>query len=300
MSDIAREPVLERLHAAAYLVSGVLGYDCLVVNADSRVTLELPPNHLSGCFCKRLEPITGRKNSIDHFFTRCEKATESDSYIIYNCPFGLANIIIPAFKNSQLIAALQIGPILTGDADALLMKYGLPDMGAGVERLQSLKNYLDALPQGNLTSLIAVAKLVNALVTDESLVFRSSQATLEAERAEGDLGSCPDIVFAVQEFISSHFTDNEISLNAVAENVYVHPSYLSRIFSKNFNCHFRSYINTLRVNLAAELLTTTDESVGEICREVGFSDHNYFNKQFKQLKGMSPSEYRNKTMNLTV
>jgi len=51
----------------------------------------------------------------------------------------------------------------------------------------------------------------------------------------------------------------------------------------------------LRVNLASELLDTTDRSIGDICHDVGFSDHSYFNRVFKSIRGLTPSEYRNRS-----
>ena len=99
---------------------------------------------------------------------------------------------------------------------------------------------------------------------------------------------------SIQEYIVANFTNNDMSLDMVAKHVYVHPSYISRIFSQQFNTPFRTYINGLRVNLASELLDTTDKSIGDICHEVGFSDHSYFNRVFKSIRGLTPSEYRNR------
>jgi len=290
---ITTETVLERLYAAAHLVNSATGLDCVIVSPETKIMLELPPNHLERCFCKRLESITGTKNNIDHFFNRCEEAQENTTYIIYSCPFGLTNVIIPGINDNRMVAALQIGPITTCDTDELLQKYGLSIRSADVKNLQEIKEYLDTLPKASISYIITMSELVNALVTDESITFRSEQMPINDYLPDYTPNACEDVIGAVQEFVASHFTDNDISLDSVAKNVYVHPSYLSRIFSQQFNCHFRSYINTLRINMASELLAETDKTVGEICQEVGFSDHSYFNKVFRQLKGVTPSEYRN-------
>ncbi len=287
--------MVESLYACAYLVSNVLGYDCVLVGPESQISLELPPNHLGKCFCKRMEDITGKTNSIDHFFTRCEdisKDVNKETFAVYNCPHGLTNIIVPAYENGTYVAALQIGPIMTAESDELLLRHGFLSQGADAQKLDELKEYLDNLPKGNISSIMTIAKVINALVTDENLVFKSlsMDADIASNRFEGDTDD--DIVCSVQEFVVNNFTDNEMSLDMVAKHVYVHPSYVSRIFSNQFNTPFRSYVNGLRINLAAKMLADTDKSIGDICHEVGFSDHSYFNKIFKQQRGVTPSEYR--------
>ncbi|MBQ9069615.1 MAG: helix-turn-helix domain-containing protein [Eggerthellaceae bacterium] len=287
--------MVESLYACAYLVSSVLGYDCVLVGPESQVSLELPPNHLSGCFCKRMESITGKVSNIDHFFSRCEQISQgasNETYAVYNCPHGLTNIIVPAYENGKYVAALQIGPIMTSESDDLLLRHGLLSRGADAKELDSLRDYLDSLPKGSISSIMTIAKVINALVTDDNLVFRSlsMDKDIEDARLEPDIGD--DIVCSVQEFVVNNFTDNEMSLDMVAKHVYVHPSYVSRIFSNQFNTPFRSYVNGLRINLAAKMLAETDSSIGDICHEVGFSDHSYFNKIFKQQRGVTPSEYR--------
>ena len=287
--------ILERTHAAAHLISNALDIDCLIVGPESQIALELPPNHLGHCFCQRLQALTGRGSNIDHFFSRCDQISsggDEESYYVYNCPYGLANIIVPAFDNGTFIAALQIGPILTTSADELLMKHGALSRGTNNESLQEIKNYLTGLPSGGISFIMSIAKMANALITDEELVLKSLSMDQDISNSDLDPEAKSDVVCAIQEFVLSNFTNNEISLDMVAKHVYVHPSYVSRIFAKQFNSHFRAYINQLRVDLAESMLANTDKSVGDICHEVGFSDHSYFNKVFKQLRGTTPSKYR--------
>lgn len=287
--------MIERLYAAAYLVSNVLGLDCLIVGPERNIALEVPPNHLGHCFCQRMEAITGNHSNIDHFFSRCEKISQNsndENFTVYSCPYGLANIIVPAFDGDQFVAALQIGPIMTSTPDDLLLKHGALSTGADFGKINEIKDYLDNIPAGNISYLMAIAQLVNALVTDENLSFKSLNMEHAIDSSEFHSPARDDIVCTVQEFVVDNFTDNDMSLDMVAKHVYVHPSYVSRIFSKQFNTPFRSYINGLRIDLAAEMLLETDKSIGDICHEVGFSDHSYFNKVFKQMRGVTPSEFR--------
>ncbi len=275
-------------------MNDVADMECVIVDPQGNIVMEIPYDHLDSCFCKRLEVHTGQQYEIDHFFARCKDAANQTTYVVYNCPFGLTNIIVSAFDSHRFAGALQIGPILTSDPNDP-MKYALTGKSTEVAKMQDLKAYLNSLPRETIDYVIKLAEFVNTLVNDDLFTFKNKKITMKPpEKPAKDHDAPNDIICSVQEFINQRFTDSTLSLDDVARNVYVHPSYLSRLFSKQFNCHFRTYINTLRINLAIDLLAKTDKSIGEICQEVGFTDHSYFNRVFRQEKGMTPSEYRNK------
>ena len=69
-------------------------------------------------------------------------------------------------------------------------------------------------------------------------------------------------------------------------------SYLCRTFKKHTGCTMLQYLNSIRLNYAATLLTSTNMSIQMIIDEIGFSSTRYFNKIFKSKYGISPSQYR--------
>jgi AraC-like DNA-binding protein len=73
----------------------------------------------------------------------------------------------------------------------------------------------------------------------------------------------------------------------------VHPSYLSREFSKYFDdLSFGDYIRKLRIEKAIVLLSDPKYTLAEIAYLTGFSDQSHFNRIFKRHTGKNPSEYR--------
>ncbi len=70
------------------------------------------------------------------------------------------------------------------------------------------------------------------------------------------------------------------------------PSAFSRAFRRHAGMSFVSYVNSLRVNHACDLLTLGRQRVADICFEVGFNNVSNFNRQFLAQKAMSPSTYR--------
>ena len=93
-------------------------------------------------------------------------------------------------------------------------------------------------------------------------------------------------------FIDSHYMDEEISLNTVANVANVSSNHFSALFSQNMGQTFIEYLTTLRMNKAKELLRCTGMRSSEIAGEIGYKDAHYFSYLFKKTQGMTPSDYR--------
>ena len=94
------------------------------------------------------------------------------------------------------------------------------------------------------------------------------------------------------DFIDSHYMDEEISLNTVANVANVSSNHFSALFSQNMGQTFIEYLTTLRMNKAKELLRCTGMRSSEIAGEIGYKDAHYFSYLFKKTQGMAPSDYR--------
>lgn len=101
----------------------------------------------------------------------------------------------------------------------------------------------------------------------------------------------------LKEIIQDQIDTNlALSLKDVSQSLKVHPSYLSREFSKYFDdLSFGDYIRKLRIEKAGHLLSESKHSLSEIAYLTGFSDQSHFNRIFKKYTGLNPKEYRKKT-----
>lgn len=99
------------------------------------------------------------------------------------------------------------------------------------------------------------------------------------------------VIREIQLFIRQHYNEN-ISLNMLAEQFYLHPNYLSRLFKEKTGTNFVDYLTEIRMEKVKELLRGTDHKVIEICSMVGYDNPRYFSKVFKQNTGMTPRDYR--------
>lgn len=93
------------------------------------------------------------------------------------------------------------------------------------------------------------------------------------------------------DYIHEHYNE-QVTLNEVAENIYVSTFYISRMFKKELGKSFIDYLNDVKIEKAKELLKEIKYKTYEVADLVGISDPHYFSKLFKKHSGMTPSEYR--------
>lgn len=94
----------------------------------------------------------------------------------------------------------------------------------------------------------------------------------------------------IQDQIDTNLT---LNLKEISQSLHVHPSYLSREFSKYFDdLSFGDYIRKLRIEKAQQLLKDSNHTLAEIAYLTGFSDQSHFARIFKKTTGESPLSYR--------
>ena len=93
------------------------------------------------------------------------------------------------------------------------------------------------------------------------------------------------------EYINLHFKE-KLSLNRVAEHANYNPSHFSKLFHKKMGITFNHYVSSIRINYAKRLLASTEHSISFICFECGFASVSSFNRNFLEIVGCSPNEYR--------
>ncbi|WP_203248304.1 bifunctional transcriptional activator/DNA repair enzyme AdaA [Sporosarcina beigongshangi] len=95
----------------------------------------------------------------------------------------------------------------------------------------------------------------------------------------------------VISFLINHYKQ-KLVLQDIANHVGVSPFYLERLFKRETSETPRTYLEKIRIDKAAYLLSSTNQSNLEICYEVGFQSPSNFYKVFRRLKNCTPSEYR--------
>ena len=92
-------------------------------------------------------------------------------------------------------------------------------------------------------------------------------------------------------YIQSHFSDN-ITLNDVASEVGLSPTYFSTRFHNEVKLQFQAYLVKARIENAAKFLSSTQNPIIDICYLSGFKNYANFTKAFKKHYSMTPVQYR--------
>lgn len=82
------------------------------------------------------------------------------------------------------------------------------------------------------------------------------------------------------------------SVRELAEQVHLSPAHLQRLFKQETGVHLSDLISARRLNMAAELLTSTDMEVKQIAYFVGYGHHSSFVRAFHKRFGQPPKRYR--------
>jgi len=107
----------------------------------------------------------------------------------------------------------------------------------------------------------------------------------------------PEWAKQLKEIIQDQIDTNlALSLKDISKNLDVHPSYLSREFSKYFeDLSYGEYIRKLRVEKSIQLIHSGNYKLTEVAYLTGFSDQSHFTRIFKLHTGKNPSEFKKKS-----
>lgn len=94
-------------------------------------------------------------------------------------------------------------------------------------------------------------------------------------------------------FIRSHFRE-PISTREVSDHLRLNPDYLGRIFRKISGKTIVQQIQEMRLKEARLLLLGSDEAIGAIAANCGFSSDDYFRRMFSKIEGISPGQFRDR------
>ena len=100
-----------------------------------------------------------------------------------------------------------------------------------------------------------------------------------------------DIMHKAVRFIRQNYQE-KLSLESVAAQVYLSPTYFSRLFKDEMKTSFVTYLTEVRVEKSKRLLADRSISLVVVAGLVGFDDQSYFTRVFKRVTGMSPGKYR--------
>ncbi|HBV85604.1 MAG TPA: AraC family transcriptional regulator [Desulfosporosinus sp.] len=97
------------------------------------------------------------------------------------------------------------------------------------------------------------------------------------------------------EFVRINYR-KKITIEDIAQAVYLSPCYISRIFKQNLGCTISEYITQVRLENAKLMLKNCQYNIIQVAKKNGFEDPTYFARVFKKIEGIAPSRYRQYTL----
>ncbi len=193
-----------------------------------------------------------------------------DNCIIDNLTPACPNLIYDMLKSDQPLTTFH----LTKDYFELVDKYS--------QILICLQE--DALPY----SMAIYRSTMDALLM---LLARCAAICQTKKQASEAITSRLLMIENIKHAVNQNYS-GDLSLSAIAEDFFINPSYLSRIFKEITGSNFTNYINYVRIEKAKQALLDTDNLILDIALSCGFNYIPHFNAVFKKFEGITPKEYR--------
>lgn len=240
---------------------------------------------------------------LKHLCQKCDafgglEASKNGTPHIYRCHAGLTDISLPIIQNNRLTGFAQFGqvelideyderdfyrihPIITDwrkdpemiAAHEKVRKVTMKQVKAAASLLQTINDYhfADDDPRDRIT-----------------FTYKKDKPQ---EKAAPTTTSKNNEVRKALNYIHRNL-NTALTLEEVADHVYLSQFYFSRLFKKEVGQSFVSYLNRQRIDQAKSLLMETNLSIKTIAKNIGYAQTSYFCKIFKELEGSTPANFR--------
>ncbi len=215
---------------------------------------------------------------------RLTEAATREAHTVY-CNSGMAETAVPVRLGEQLVGFLQTGQVFRKRPSAAQFERVLRQAtawGLTVDREQLRKAYFNTRVL-TAKELEAIVKLLT--VFSQHLAIVSNQVVMRQEHPE------PPMIARAKEFIGEHQAE-DLSLGEVAKAVNTSTFYFCKVFKKSTGINFTDYVSRVRIEKAKNLALNPNLRISEIAFEVGFQSLTHFNRVFKKITGLAPTEYR--------
>ena len=139
-----------------------------------------------------------------------------------------------------------------------------------------------------LSSIIGLLKILDILSVSENYNTLCSEEIAHTFKKDEKERMAEIINYLTENF------DKRIELKEVADIAHMTPNSFCRYFKKRTRKSFSQYLNEIRIRHACKLLIEGDKQISDVCYQSGFNTFTNFNRQFKMLMEMTPSDFMKK------
>lgn len=180
-----------------------------------------------------------------------------------------------------------------------------------IDILSSLPNCTYIKNQSDIESLLALLSNLASLFTTTNVkisnevlinslfydILHKVLNVLDGKENSPSKSNINQNAFKAYEYINENLT-SDCSLKTIAKAVNLSPNYLQIVFTNSFGISPYKYCVIKRIEKAKKMISVGSKSMLEISLELGFCSQSHFNKTFKEITGLTPTEYRNKRFDL--
>lgn len=145
------------------------------------------------------------------------------------------------------------------------------------------------LSKNGMQRLIGLMTILDIMSTSKDIKYLSSPDFIPMVVNSEDKQRMETIFrYVIQKY------PNKIFLEEISALVNLTPHSFCRFFKSRTSKVFSTFVNEVRIGNACKMLIENKDTISQICYKTGFNYLSNFNRQFKKIKGMTPSEFKNK------
>lgn len=188
------------------------------------------------------------------------------------------------FVNASLYIESKFNKLKEGDLNPKKIK------AKALEVFLNVYNYInESKLMKNLS--IYLENAINKNTIDEIQLELINMIKFMQTKLENTQESISPVIIKLLDHIEKNY-QKDLNLKEISDILNINPIYLGQLFQKEIGILFSDYINNFRINKAKDLLANTSLKASEIGELVGYSNKNYFYRKFKNIVGITPSEWR--------
>lgn len=222
------------------------------------------------------------------------EASKNDKPCIYHCHAGLIDLSIPLVINDHLIGFVLAGQVRIHETSKLDEIQVSEMTWKESSELVGLYSKIQTVSHNQVLAAADLLKVIvdNSIKKEIDFVVINDKYNLHNLFNYGESNKIyePKIMKAIK-YIETHYFES-ISLDEVADHVYLSSHYFSKLFKKEVGIGFNNYVNQQRLTSAKKMLESSDWSISRISYNLGYSCASYFCKLFKSNYKITPEEYR--------
>lgn len=205
-------------------------------------------------------------------FETCKK---TQSLVIYKCHAGLIECTVPIMRNNTIIGYIMFGQV-SDSSDKTKFRQKMSELYPGEEMYDNIKK----IKYKSSAQLFSAAKLLETCI---SYILEKNILTPSRIR----------LFNSIEEYIDENLS-SDLKVEVLCERFDISRTKLYGLIRNYIPGGIAEYIKEKRLIRAAELLSSTTLRVSEISNACGFTDYNYFTRNFKSKYGISPTQHRKK------